>query len=129
MNYSTAKEYHFWMSIVSVLGIAMAAAGWICDGYKTGEQSFVWGVPIGLVGIIGYVVFIIMSHHSFSMRFPRTMAVVRISIVSSAMLFTVFLVQRSASLSFLCPFCVLCWLINTTIFALTVYFSIFRRKI
>ncbi len=92
-----------------------------CDATTKGSLSTLFGIPVALVGLVGYVVIL------FSSIFRRKKLVLGMSIFG--MIFCLYItVQEVFFLHVLCPVCLVCQLVMFTIFVIALYLEFKKNK-
>lgn len=94
----------------SVLGIALSLGSALClygclRGKVDPESVKIFGIPIFLIGILGYVLIIITTLFD-------GFQVINLALIVIAALFVPFLLYKSISIRLFCPFCVAAWITN-----------------
>lgn len=122
------ESYCMAVRILSGIGIGLACLAWLvsidgdCKCLAARNQpgiTSLLGVPIALIGIIGYGM--IMKISKIIFHNPREASfnlATQYVLIACAFLFTFFLFFRSVAYGHWCPFCILSWAINILLFIL-----------
>ncbi|HUD05127.1 MAG TPA: vitamin K epoxide reductase family protein [Patescibacteria group bacterium] len=92
-----------------------------CDAVTKGSLSTLFGIPVPLVGLVGYIVILISS------IFKQKLLVLAMS--TFGMVFCLFITyQEIFILKVICPVCLTCQLVMFTVFLLAIYLNINPKK-
>jgi len=92
-----------------------------CDAVTKGSLSTLFGIPVSLVGLVGYIVILLSS------IFKQKLLVLAMS--TFGMFFCLFITyQEIFILKVLCPVCLACQLVMFTVFLLAIYLNINHKK-
>lgn len=87
-----------------------------CDAVTKGSLSTLFGIPVSLIGLIGYIVILLSS------VFKKKLLVLGMS--TFGMLFCLSITyQEVFNLKVICPVCLTCQLVMLTVFLLAVYLN------
>ena len=87
-----------------------------CDAVTKGSLSTLFGIPVSLIGLIGYIVILLSS------VFKKKLLVLGMS--TFGMLFCLSITyQEVFKLKVICPVCLTCQLVMLTIFLLAIYLN------
>ena len=87
-----------------------------CDAVTKGSLSTLFGIPVSLIGLIGYIVILLSS------VFKKKLLVLGMS--TFGMLFCLSITyQEVFKLKVICPVCLTCQLVMFTIFLLAIYLN------
>ncbi len=92
-----------------------------CDAVTKGSLSALFGIPVSLIGLTGYVVILISS------IFKKKLLVLGMSTFGMIFCLTI-TYQEIFLLKVICPVCLACQLVMLTVFLLTIYLSFNTRK-
>ncbi|HUD09350.1 MAG TPA: vitamin K epoxide reductase family protein [Patescibacteria group bacterium] len=88
-----------------------------CDAVTKGSLSTLFGIPVSLVGLVGYVVILLSS------IFKQKLLVLAMS--TFGMVFCLFITyQELFIIKVICPVCLTCQLVMLTVFLLAIYLNI-----
>ena len=92
-----------------------------CDAVTKGSLSKLFGIPVSLIGLVGYVVILLSS------IFKKKLLVLGMS--TFGMVFCLFITyQEIFILKVICPVCLTCQLVMLTIFLLVIYLNVNFKK-
>ena len=92
-----------------------------CDAVTKGSLSTLFGIPVPLVGLVGYIVILISS------IFKQKLLVLAMSTFGKV--FCLFITyQEIFILKVICPVCLTCQLVMFTVFLLAIYLNINPKK-
>lgn len=87
-----------------------------CDAVTKGSLSTLFGIPVSLIGLIGYVVILLSS------IFKKKLLVLGMSTFGT--IFCLFITyQEIFRLKVICPVCLTCQLVMLTVFLLAIYLN------
>jgi len=94
-----------------------------CSVVNSSVYSEVYGIPVALVGVVGYAAILGILLAARRPRFPDGSAVlITFGLCLAGFLFTVYLIYVEVALIHaLCPFCITSQVIMTVLFALSVF--------
>jgi uncharacterized membrane protein len=91
-----------------------------CDAVTKGSLSTLFGIPVSLVGLIGYIVILLCS------IFKKQLLV--LGMVTFGMVFCLFITyQEVFRLKVICPVCLTCQLVMLTVFLLAIYLNVGKK--
>lgn len=92
-----------------------------CDAVTKGTLSTLFGIPVSLIGLIGYIVILISS------IFKKKLLVLGMS--TFGMIFCLAITyQEIFKLKVICPVCLACQLVMLVVFILAVYLNLNLKK-
>jgi Predicted membrane protein len=92
-----------------------------CDAVTKGTLSTLFGIPVSLIGLIGYIVILLSS------IFKQKLLVLGMS--TFGMIFCLFITyQEVFRLKVICPVCLTCQLVMLTVFLLAIYLNFKKHK-
>ena len=94
-----------------------------CDAVTKGPLSTLFGIPVSLIGLTGYIVILFASFK----KLKRTV----LGMSTFGMLFCLYItIQELLFLKVICPVCLACQLVMIIVFllALPINFNFFKRK-
>lgn len=92
-----------------------------CDAVTKGSLSSLFGIPVSLIGLIGYIVILLAS------IFRKKLLVLGMS--AFGMAFCLFITyQEIFILKVICPVCLACQLVMLTAFLLAIYLNVNFKK-
>lgn len=92
-----------------------------CDAVTKGSLSTLFGIPVSLVGLIGYIVILLCS------IFKQKLLV--LGMTTFGMIFCLFITyQEVFRLKVICPVCLACQLVMLTVFLLAIYLNVVPKK-
>jgi uncharacterized membrane protein len=92
-----------------------------CDAVTKGSLSTLFGIPVSLVGLVGYIVILVSS------IFKKKLLVLGMS--AFGMIFCLFItIQELFFLKVICPVCLACQLVMLIVFCLAVYLNLNLKK-
>lgn len=129
-NSSAQKERVVITIMLCIFGVVLALLsnlGCPCSGQTLSpvQKSF-WGVPIVYIGILGYITFAITAVLKLWKYF---FFLLHGALTVGGVFAVILLVYRSFSLSYFCPFCLFCWIINCALFQMFLFeYSSLKQK-
>jgi len=88
-----------------------------CDAVTKGSLSTLFGIPVSLIGLIGYIVILLSS------IFKKKLLVLGMS--TFGMIFCLFITyQEVFRLKVICPVCLTCQLVMLIVFLLSIYLNL-----
>lgn len=92
-----------------------------CDAVTKGPLSTLFGIPVSLVGLTGYIIILLSS------IFKKKLLVLGMS--AFGMIFCLFItVQEVFNLKVICPVCLTCQLVMLIVFLLAIYLNLKKSK-
>ena len=92
-----------------------------CDAVTKGTLSTLFGIPVSLVGLIGYIVILLSS------IFKQKLSV--LGMTTFGVIFCLFITyQEVFKLKVICPVCLTCQLVMLTVFLLAIYLNISPKR-
>jgi uncharacterized membrane protein len=92
-----------------------------CDAVTKGSLSTLFGIPVSLIGLVGYITIL------FSSIFKKKMLVLGMS--TFGMVFCLFITyQEIFILRVICPVCLACQLVMLIVFLLAIYLNLKTKK-
>lgn len=92
-----------------------------CDAVTKGALSTLFGIPVALIGLVGYITILLSS------VFKKKLLVLGMS--TFGMVFCLFITyQELFSLKVICPVCLACQLVMLIIFLLAIYLNLNIKK-
>lgn len=93
-----------------------------CDAVTKGSLATLFGIPVSLVGLVGYVVILLAS----IFKKKKT----ALFMVTFGMLFCLFITYQDLfRVKVICPVCLTCQLVMLTVFLLAIYLNLNNKKL
>ncbi|MGA2911012.1 MAG: vitamin K epoxide reductase family protein [Candidatus Levyibacteriota bacterium] len=91
-----------------------------CDAVTKGSLSTLFGIPVSLVGLVGYIIILLSS------IFKQKLLV--LGMTTFGMVFCLFITyQEVFRLKVICPVCLTCQLVMLTVFLLAIYLNVGKK--
>ena len=93
-----------------------------CDAVTKGSLSTLFGIPVSLIGLLGYIIIL------FSSIFKKKLLVLGMS--TFGMVFCLFITyQEIFNLKVICPVCLTCQLVMFMVFLLGIYLNLNIKRV
>lgn len=112
---------------VGILGILLSIVSHGCalSNARQKSDALVLGVPIALIGVVGYILIVASAFLSLQYEW---MAAANHLLVAGATLFTFYLIARSIRVRMFCSMCLGVWMTNASLALITLWILVSRHQ-